>query len=243
MTRPVLPAMLAAASIALSSIMLPAYAAPIRPPDTDAPRGGIASPGEPFLPGGRRALVPTGYESFAMICELAEGSFANGSSIIKLVNSGDETIPAGATIKVTLADGSKMTFKTASPIKPGAAVSVMGPVGATPEDFGCSTAATALIPITEPGSPNVPSGQTGLPLLPAKLVCTFEIIGGKVVITWTNTGKGSVPAGSMITGKTSTGIGMSSFIEEPIKPGETLSITLDIDPKFFDEACIATFAL
>lgn len=198
--------------------------------------GQIASPGDPFRP----FVVDKTIETFSMSCGIGEGKFLNGASIIKMVNTSSKTIPKGAKIVVTYADGSTETFTAPSDIKPGAAVSIMGPPGATPESFGCSAEASRKIPLGMQGSPQVDNGPGPIEALPPKLTCWFEVVDGKVVIHWKNEGGSSILPGAMITGKNAAGVGVSWYIQEPIKPGQEVSTVLDIDPALANEACIAT---
>jgi hypothetical protein len=59
-------------------------------------------------------------------------------------------------------------------------------------------------------------------------------------VHWKNQGGSPVPVGAMITGKEAAGVGVSWYIQDPIDPGETVSLELDLDPSLADEACKAT---
>jgi len=211
---------------------------PFKSPGGSAGGGGsITSPGDPFRPEIRPMGMRT--ETYSMTCGIGAGEFANGSSVIKLVNTSSKTIPKGATVVVTYPDGSTKTFTTPSEIKPGASVGIMGPAGATSESFQCSASASSQFPTAGPG-PAVSDAPNGSQALPPKLTCEFEIVDGKVIVHWKNEGGSPIPAGAMITGKNAAGVGVSSYIQDPIDPGETVTTELDIDPSFFNEDCYAT---
>ncbi len=199
--------------------------------------GEIDSPGDPFRPQVRTPRVGT--ETYSMSCAIGEGKFANGASIIKLVNTSSKTIPKGATIEIIYPDGSKHTVTAPADVAPGGSLGLMAPSWATPDNFPCSASASRQVAVGEPG-PAVDNGSSANQSIPPKLVCEFEIIDGKVILHWTNEGGSPVPVGAMITGKNAAGIGVSSFIQDPIEPGETVTIELDMDPKFFDEPCKTT---
>ena len=98
--------------------------------------------------------------------------------------------------------------------------------------------------IAEPGDPffppttNAPTGNPDIPAFP-ELTCYFEILDGKVVIHWFNKGTAAAPVGSMITGTTSGGIGVSLYITEAIEPGAKFTMTVDMNPAWFNDLCYA----
>ena len=112
--------------------------------------------------------------------------------------------------------------------------------GPTIERPGPDTGRTA-----EPGDPffppttNAPTSNPDIAAYP-KLTCYFEIVDGKVVVHWFNKGTAAAPVGSMITGTTSGGIGVSWYITEPIEPGASITMTLDMNPAWFNDLCYAT---
>jgi len=112
--------------------------------------------------------------------------------------------------------------------------------GPTIERPGPDTGRTA-----EPGDPffppttNAPTGNPDIATFP-KLTCYFEILDGQVVIHWFNKGTAAVPVGSMITGTTSGGIGMSVYMTEAIEPGAKYTMTVDMNPAWFNDLCYAT---
>lgn len=127
------------------------------------------------------------------------------------------------------------TFAQAAVVtKPGPAITGSGP--STPDISRDSTS---------PGDPfyppvtNAPTGNPDIATYP-KLTCYFEIVDGKVVIHWFNKGTAAAPVGSLITGTTSSGIGVSWYITEPIEPGESITLTVEMDPSWFNDFCHAT---
>lgn len=112
--------------------------------------------------------------------------------------------------------------------------------GPTIERPGPDTGRTA-----EPGDPffppttNAPTSNPDIATYP-KLTCYFEVVDGKVVIHWFNAGTAAAPVGSMITGTTSGGIGVSWYITEPIEPGASITMTVDMNPAWFNDFCYAT---
>lgn len=200
--------------------------------------GEIHSPGDPFRP---QVRVPhVGTETYSMSCGIGDGKFANGGSKINLVNTSSKTIPKGATIEVTYPNGSKETFVASSDIQPGSYISMVGPAGATPDDYQCSASASGQVPADQPG-PAESGAPTANSAVPPKLVCWFEVVDGKVIIYWKNQGGSAVPSGTEVIGKNAAGIGVSVLIANPIEPGETKSLQLDADPSLAIEACKASF--
>jgi hypothetical protein len=104
-------------------------------------------------------------------------------------------------------------------------------------------------PTASPGDPFYPPVSNGPVANPdkaiyPKMVCWFEIVDGKVYIHWTNTGTAPLPAGSLITGTTSGGIGVSWYIPDELAPGGKLTAgPLDMNPEWFGEACKTTFKI
>lgn len=202
--------------------------------------GDTTSPGDPFRPQVRSPQIVT--DTFSMSCGIGDGKFANGGSIIKLVNTSSKTIPKGATIEVTYPNGSTETITAPSDIHPGGYLSLVGPKDATPDNYPCSASATGRVHAEQP-SPAVGGAASGNPTIPPQLVCWFEVVDGKVVIYWQNKGGSSVPAGTEVKGKNSAGIGVSVWISNPIDPGETKSLVLDADPSLANEPCDASFII
>lgn len=128
---------------------------------------------------------------------------------------------------------------SATLIHPVAAAAARSP-GPTIERPGPDTGRTA-----EPGDPffppttNAPTSNPDIATYP-KLTCYFEIVDGQVVIHWFNAGTAAAPVGSMITGTTASGIGVSWSITEPIEPGASVTLTLEMDPAWFNDFCYAT---
>ena len=202
--------------------------------------GEIDSPGDPFRPQVRSPHIVT--ETFSMSCGIGDGKFANGNSIIKLINTSSKTIPKGGTIEVTYPNGSKETFIAPADIGPGGYVSIAGPPGATPGNYPCAASASGRVPAEQP-SPAVDGAASGNPTIPPQLVCWFEVVDGKVIIYWQNKGGSPVPAGTEVNGKNAAGIGVTVWIANPINPGETKSLELDADPSLANEACKASFTI
>ncbi len=231
----------AAAVAAAAFILLSAgtQAASFRDPvlRSDAP-GETSAAEDPFRP---QSKPKTKTYTYDLSCEVS-GKFGNGAPALKMVNTGTETIPAGAIIAVTYPDGTKKKFTTSSEIKPGGAVSVMGPLGATPESFPCAASATSTGP-SLPDGPVGPDVPTANPNLPPKLVCEFTIVGKVVTITWQNIGGSPVMPGQFISGTTSGGIGMTISLTDPIEPGDEFKVSHawdNFDPAWFDgETCSA----
>ena len=135
-----------------------------------------------------------------------------------------------ATLLVALTAASSTSAIAAATRSPGPTIERPGP------DTGRTT---------EPGDPffpsttNAPTSNPDIATYP-KLSCYFEIVDGKVVIHWFNKGTAAAPVGSMITGTTSGGIGVSWYITEPIEPGASITMTLDMNPAWFNDLCYAT---
>jgi hypothetical protein len=186
------------------------------------------SVGEPFLP---RDKPKTKTYTYDLSCEIS-GYFNNGVPALKMMNTGTETIPAGAVIEITYPDGTKKKHTVNSDIVPGAALTIWGPLGATPEDFPCTATATSTGPYIEPGTTNAPSGN---PNLPPKLACEFKIVDGKLVVTFKNVGGSPLPAQQFLhAGPENTGYGVSHYLQQDIAPGESIHLIYDgVDPALY----------
>lgn len=136
----------------------------------------------------------------------------------------------GAALILTTTLAAEAAFTT----KPGPAVIGSGPTTTTDNGHTTSPGDPFFPPVT-----NAPTSNPDLATYP-KLTCYFEIVDGQVVIHWFNKGTAAAPAGSMITGTTSGGIGVSWFITEAIEPGASITMTVDMNPAWFNDFCYAT---
>jgi hypothetical protein len=98
------------------------------------------------------------------------------------------------------------------------------------------------IEVGDPFLPRVDNGPKPSPQAPPKLHCTFTIIDNVVTITWTNVGGTAVGVGTVITGTTSGGIGMSVHLVDPIEAGGVFVVSHawdPFDPAWFGDDCVA----